>query len=338
MAERYLKRVFGKVSNAIKAERMKKRLWQASFVCIGLACIWLSGERLTDLLRESMGDDAVEEGGFEDLTEEELDEYAFSHEMDDYIGEEAFINPEDESGYDSEAGAGDNMLAQDFYDDHGNLAWKGLSGEEALHPSKAQMQAFEKAYKKWGDAVAEESEETGIGVERDQSLAYQLKKLVCEYNERIPYSPDSFDYYWGYLKKESQDNTPYMADGGRGPGLGGLGYVTWVMRNVMGRTPEALKGEKFTPSKATSVEAGELKPGDICVENGRYGKRYGIVIGRFGDGPVTTVCDGMTSEKFVTGGNHYANISSLCDDYIGNYASIDYDEFYRLGEWEGENE
>lgn len=195
---------------------------------------------------------------------------------------------------------------------------------------------FKMAYQEYERRTSEENEETALDIDKTGTKASRLTNLCHEYNEKIPYAEAEYSFYLGYyMQEDGYDNTPYIKKGQHGSGLCGLGFITWAMRNVLGKTPAALKGRNFEETKASKVGMRELRVGDICKAELAGGSVYGVVSYITSENhAIVSFEDSMGTIKFPTGCNHYAYIKAQKDAYIYDYSAVDFTEFYRLKEWE----
>lgn len=251
----------------------------------------------------------------------------------DYQDGESAVDSNYISNSDSEEGS---IMCQDLYDSDGNLLWKGISPEEAENPSEEIKNQFEDAYEKWSASSGDVNEKTELEVSDSGPARNRLISLCYDYNECIPYAGEGFSYYKGYYKEENGfDNTEFVSLGQNGNGLCGIGYITWVMRNVFGHTPDALKKQQLNYDKMTEVSLSDLQAGDICINSTDEGMVCGIVAGFYDGSPVVSLCDNTCTGKFPCGVNHYVFIKSESDKYINEFAPVDFNKFFRIDEkWE----
>lgn len=228
----------------------------------------------------------------------------------------------------------DNLICHDYYDASGRLLWKGLSLEEAQNADSATKKKFQKALKKYEKSTSEATEDTKLTMSGNQTPAERLQNLCLEYDEKIPYAKDTFNYYLGFQKVDAYDNTPFLKEGQNGYGMGSLGYVTWCYRNSLGYTPKALKGELFHAKDAVKIDLSELKTGDLCVIDQNNGKLYGVVCGTYKENIVLSLCDAYSTQDFQAGCVHMAYVKQLHDEFLGYYPSVKASAAYRLKEME----
>lgn len=159
----------------------------------------------------------------------------------------------------------------------------------------------------------------------------RLIAVVEEYNELIPYGYQGRSWSYGYFKQETGYENILYDSCANGLGLDGLGYAIWLYRNALGHTPMELAGEFSFTNMKHAVDVDELRIGDFCMTDRRdVDVLYGVVCG-FDDGhPIVTMCDNIPTSRFTYGCNHLAYVKHDYDQYLGNYASVDFQYFYRL--------
>lgn len=321
------------ISNKLFTRENKRRLIILVFVLIVGGAVVLTGLKLyEDHVKQAIqyADGTPKQ---KQLTDKQLEEQYRENKKEadeNYNKGVTGMNGDDISGSTGNTESGDaELIGQDWYDNEGNLLWKGIIKDSYTEEERA---AFEKAYQKYEEVTGEENENTRLTVNKKGSAASRLINICFEYNEKIPYAESGYSYYLGYYVQDEYDNTPYIKRGQQGNGLCGLGYVTWVMRNVFGKTPDAIRGKKIDISKVQAVKADALEIGDICVASSQNGTLYGVVAYMQDETPVVSMEDSLCTVNFPTGCNHYAYIKSIKNEYIANFPPVEFNSFYRLNE------
>lgn len=224
------------------------------------------------------------------------------------------------------------MECQDFYDEEGNLIWKGLTGEEYLNMTEEQKKAFREAMHRYDSEVSDITVHDELLVETSRSKAHErLMSVACEYNELIPYAVYGREWGLGYVKyEEGYNNTSYNWTGGFG--LDGEGYLLWLVRQCFGYTPESLI-DGIDTGKLSEVHEDSLQIGDIAVEETPEGVRYGMVVSLEYEYPAMTICDSTRTELFPCGCTHFVFDKG---DYFGVYRPVSFTSYYRIPDvdWE----
>lgn len=266
---------------------------------------------------------------------EELSEYLSGKRQADYeTGESSMGRDTDEILQEDNLDCEDDPMCQNLYDSHGNLLWKGLSREKMKNADGKTKKSFAAAYEKYCTDKEEVTQESILTIEAIGTKYDRLTMLCTKYNESIPYGENGYSYYKGYYKEKKCDNTPYIKKGIPGNGLCGLGYVTWVYRNILGKTPDALYDKQLDKEHLTLIKLKKIKTGDLCIEETSNGVRYGVVIGKYKGLHIVSMCDCIPRKNFPTGVNHYTYIYEETKNSLGSYFPVSFTGYYRLPEME----
>lgn len=327
--------------NGERRSRLKR------YTSIAVICVLIGGGivmslgNLFQLWKDKIVDEKSAYEGLIGVEEEVLQDAAVNKITYDYENGDAGVGPDDDSVLDESMVSDEgNIMCQDFYDSAGNLLWKGITLDEAEKADESLKQQFDEAYQKYSESTMEVSENTKLAVSDTGLARDRLTSLCISYDRSIPYAEDGFDYYMGYFVEEDGfDNLPYIKNGQKGFGLCGMGYITWVMRNVFGYTPEAFMGKTLHTDLMKEVQPDGLLTGDICIAISEHGRQYGVVIGRYEGHTVVSMCNALSEENYPCGCNHLVYIKQEHDEELNTFSAVDFTRFYRLNEnWEGERE
>lgn len=316
---------------------IKNRIGKLILVCIVVGVIWV-GAGMLYIVRNKTDTVHKEKYSLENVDETTLTEAAMEKANADYEngesgmrGDDEFMNIGNEYADAQEA----PMMCQTLYDSDGNILWRGFTYSEYLARTDEDEQAFEKAYDISCNSALEESDDSHFKVDKKMDKADRLSALVTEYDELIPHAYKQFCYYKGFEKYEDGfDNTVYYQREQPGFGMSGIGYITWLYRNVLGYTPKALKGKKISESLMTPKSVQEIKIGDLCMAGTGENGIYGVVCGFYKSHPVVTVCTDQATAHMPCGCNHMVYIAMEHDEMLGMFPAVDFDRCYRLDEWE----
>lgn len=325
-----------KFSNWLVSDKNRKRAVACVYMALVILALIFCGTRIyKDSVKEAVQNAGGTPKPEHIMEKEKKEQYEIrKKEADDsYKNGTAGMSGDEITGSEGNEESGDaELIGQDWYDNDGNQLWKGIIKDTY---SENEKEAFKKAYEEYERRTSEENEDSKLTIDKTGTASSRLVNLCYDYNEKIPYAQEEYSYYLGYFTQpDGYDNTPYIKKGQHGSGLCGLGYVTWVIRNVLGKTPEALKGKTFSEKKAMAVEVDSLQIGDICIAEVNGGRVYGVVSYMEDGKAVISLEDSTCTPKFPCGCNHYAYIRSQYDAYIYDHAAVDFTMFYRLNEWE----